>query len=157
MVVAVHMAPAVGDAAPLRQPVGWTVLAVVALGGAAGAVGRYGVDVLLPIGDGGFPVGTFAVNVVGCALIGVLAGTLFRSDAHRLLRPFVAVGVLGGFTTFSTYTVQIVTLALAGAAATALGYLVATVLAAVLAVEGGFVLSRWAARRRRLAAPRRSP
>lgn len=142
------------SAAPeASEPARWPVLAVIALGGAAGAVCRYGVDVLLPTAERGFPVGTFLVNVVGCLLIGGLAGALFRRDAHRLLRPFVAVGVLGGFTTFSTYTVQAVTLGLDDAVGTALGYLVATAAAALLAVEAGFVLARWWAHRRRGTSP----
>jgi len=125
------------------------VLAVVSVGGATGAVGRYGVDVLLPPADGGFPLGTFLVNVTGCLLIGVLAGTLFHAGAHRLLRPFVAVGVLGGFTTFSTYAVAVVEIALDGAPATAFGYLIATVAAALVAVEAGLTLSRYLAYRPR--------
>lgn len=119
------------------------MLAVIAMGGAIGASGRYGVDVLLPAADGGFPLGTLLVNVTGCLLIGVLAGMLFRADAHRLLPPFVAVGVLGGFTTFSTYTVAAVELALHDAPGTAFGYLIATLAAALLAVEAGLTLSRY--------------
>lgn len=137
------------DAAPEAvQPAKWPVLTVIAIGAAIGAVGRYGVDVLLPAGERGFPLGTFLVNVVGCLLIGALAGVLCQPAAHPLLRPFMAVGLLGGFTTFSTYTVEAVTLALRGETATALGYLLATVVAALVAVEAGLVLSRWSAHRR---------
>lgn len=126
-----------------------SALAVVGIGGAIGAVARYGVDVLLPAADRGFPVGTFLVNVTGCLLLGVLAGALFHPNAHRLLRPFVAVGVLGGFTTFSTHTVEAVTRALDGAVATALGYLIATAVGSLMALEVGLVLSRWWVHRRR--------
>ena len=147
-----HTEPAVPEVAPQPAasagPAGWPVLAVVAIGGAIGAAGRYGVDVVLPAAPRGFPLGTFLVNVIGCLLIGVLAGVVFRPGAHRLLRPFVAVGVLGGFTTFSTYTVEAVTLALDDAAGTALGYLLATVAGSVLAVESGLLLNRWLTYRR---------
>ncbi|MGI8694714.1 MAG: fluoride efflux transporter FluC [Geodermatophilaceae bacterium] len=138
------------NAAPeASTPARWPVLAVIAVGGALGAMGRHGIDVLLPAPDREFPLGTFLVNVVGCLLIGALAGALFRPGAHRLLRPFVAVGVLGGFTTFSTYAVQALTLALDEEVGTATGYLIVTAVSALLAVEAGLVLSRGLSHRRR--------
>lgn len=151
---AVRSAEVTGDAVPeTAAPRGLSLLAVIGAGGAIGAVARYGVDVLLPASERGLPVGTFLVNVTGCLLIGALAGVLFGRRAHRLLRPFIAVGVLGGFTTFSTYTVQAVTLALDGEVGTALGYLVATAAACLVAVEVGLMLSRWSAHRRRRGSP----
>ncbi len=142
-----HDTESTGPAAAVDQPAQWPVLAVVSVGGALGAVGRYGADLLLPAADRGFPVGTLLVNVTGCLLIGVLAGVLFGADSHRLLRPFVGVGLLGGFTTFSTYSVGISTLALDGAVGTAFGYLLATVAAALVAVEVGMTVSRWSSYR----------
>jgi CrcB protein len=121
------------------------VLLVIALGGGIGSVGRYGVSQLLPTMPGGFPWGTFGTNVSGCFLIGVLM--VLISDvwsAHRLLRPFVGVGVLGGFTTFSTYAVEVRGLLAPGSATTAFAYLVATPVCALLAVVGAVALTRWA-------------
>nr|WSY57052.1 fluoride efflux transporter CrcB [Streptomyces sp. NBC_00886] len=111
------------------------VVAVVALGGAIGAVARYGASLWWPAQSGGFPWTTFGINVVGCAVIGVFMVVI--SDvwaAHRLVRPFFGTGVLGGFTTFSTYAVDIQKLVDAGHLRTALAYLAATLLAALAAV-----------------------
>ncbi|CAM5350095.1 Putative fluoride ion transporter CrcB [Streptomyces microflavus] len=85
------------------------VLGAVAAGGALGALARYGALVLWPTADGGFPWTVFAVNVSGCALIGVLMVlTVERGRVtHPLVRPFLGVGVLGGFTTFSTYAADV--------------------------------------------------
>jgi CrcB protein len=146
--------PTEGAAPEATQPARWPVLVVVAVGGAIGAVARHGVDVLLPAAERGFPVGTFLVNVVGCLIIGALAGLFYRARTHRLVQPFLGVGILGGFTTFSTYTVQAVSLGLRDEVGTSFGYLLATVLAALVAVEIGLILSRGLAHRRRHAAAR---
>lgn len=121
----------------------WAVLGVVSVGGALGALARYAIANILPAGPTGFPWATFLINVSGCLLIGVLM--VLVTDVwggRRLVRPFLGVGVLGGFTTFSTYVVDIQRLVNAGAAATALEYLVATVLAALVAVYLGLTLAR---------------
>ena len=84
------------------------VVGVVALGGMVGATGRYFIGQAWPTPTGGFPWATFAINVTGCALIGVLMVLITEVWLRqRLLRPFLGTGVLGGYTTFSTYTVDI--------------------------------------------------
>ncbi|CAM5539834.1 fluoride efflux transporter FluC [Streptomyces abikoensis] len=119
------------------------VVCAVSLGGGAGALARYGAGLLWPAPVGAFPWTTFLVNVVGCALIGVLLTVIGELAApHRLLRPFLGTGVLGGFTTFSTYTVDIQRLAGEGHAATALAYLAATLLAALTAVWAAAAATR---------------
>ncbi|MFJ3922621.1 fluoride efflux transporter CrcB [Streptomyces sp. NPDC090022] len=111
------------------------VVAVVALGGAIGASARYGASLIWPTVAGGFPWTTLAVNAVGCAVIGVFMVVITDLwSAHRLVRPFFGTGVLGGFTTFSTYAVDIQKLAVGGQARTGLAYLVLTVVAALVAV-----------------------
>jgi fluoride exporter len=123
------------------------VLGVISVGGALGALARYGIEALLPTGSGGFPWGTFVINVTGCALIGVLM--VLVTDvfpARRLLRPFVGVGVLGGFTTFSTYANEIRGLLRPGTMPVALAYLVATLVCALLAVTLGMIVTRAAVR-----------
>ncbi|WP_328507926.1 fluoride efflux transporter CrcB [Streptomyces sp. NBC_00391] len=111
------------------------VVAVVAVGGGIGAAARYGASLLWPTGTAGFPWTTFWVNVVGCFVIGlVMVAITERCAAHRLVRPFFGTGVLGGFTTFSTYAVDIQRLMEEGRPATALAYLAATLLAALTAV-----------------------
>ncbi|WP_326725083.1 fluoride efflux transporter CrcB [Streptomyces sp. NBC_00243] len=111
------------------------VVAMVALGGAIGATARYGASLLWPAQPGGFPWTTFWVNVVGCAVIGVFMVVVTEVwAAHRLVRPFFGTGVLGGFTTFSTYAVDIQKLVDEGHPGTGLGYLGATLFAALAAV-----------------------
>ncbi|WP_217242582.1 fluoride efflux transporter CrcB [Streptomyces sp. AC555_RSS877] len=121
-----------------RQPV-WRgqapVVAVVALGGALGATARYAAAVWWPAQPGGFPWATFWTNVAGCAVIGVFMVVITDVwAAHRLVRPFFGTGVLGGFTTFSTYAVDIQKLIDSGHPRTGLAYLFATLVAALTAV-----------------------
>ncbi|MGN9776918.1 FluC/FEX family fluoride channel [Micromonospora sp. H33] len=124
------------------------VLGAAATGGALGALARAGLSAALPHGPTGFPWGTFAVNVSGCLLIGVLMAVLARRGGPALARPFLGVGVLGGYTTFSTYAVEAHQLAVAGAPATALAYLATTLVGALLAVWAGHtVADRLIARR----------
>lgn len=123
------------------------VLAVVALGGGLGALARYGLALLLPTSPGQFPWSTFVTNTLGCLLIGVLMVLITEVwTAHRLVRPFFGVGVLGGFTTFSTYAVEIRGLLHPGSFGHAFAYLAGTLVAAMLAVLTGVWATRAAAR-----------
>jgi CrcB protein len=128
----------------------WSVLAVVSAGGVLGALARAALAVAWPHRVSGFPWATFVTNVSGCLLIGVLMVLVTEVwSAHRLLRPFLGVGVLGGYTTFSTYAVDVQQLVAAGAAPTALVYLAGTLVAALVAVYAGSTLTRLATHRRR--------
>jgi fluoride exporter len=119
------------------------VLGVIALGGGLGALARYGLAQLLPTPPGQFPWATFIANVLGCLLIGVLMVLVTEVwAAHRLVRPFLGVGVLGGFTTFSTYAVEIHTLLRPGTVGVAFAYLAGTLVAAMLAVLAGVLATR---------------
>jgi CrcB protein len=112
-----------------------TVLAVISLGGAAGAAVRYLLGLAVPQQAGGFPATTFAINVVGSALIGILMVLVTDVWTQRpLIRPFLGTGFLGGFTTFSTFAVEIENLVTTGHPVPALVYLAATPVSAVLAV-----------------------
>lgn len=123
------------------------VLIVIALGGGLGAILRYDLALLLPTRSGQFPWGTFTANVVGCLLVGVLMVLITDVwSAHRLVRPFLGVGVLGGFTTFSTYAVEIRNLLHPGSVGVAFGYLAGTLIGAMLAVIVGVLLARTATR-----------
>ncbi|MEU6860745.1 fluoride efflux transporter CrcB [Glycomyces sp. NPDC046736] len=119
------------------------VLGAVALGGAIGAAARYAAAVAWPTADGTFPATTMVVNIAGCALIGVLMVVVTEKQVHPLTRPFLGTGVLGGFTTFSTYVLDIEVLLKAGEAATAVAYLALTLVAALAAVW----TATWATRR----------
>lgn len=113
----------------------WRVLGAIALGGALGALARYGLMTLLPARPGGFVWATFLINVTGCLLIGVLMTAIAALPAlPALTRPLLGVGVLGGFTTFSAYVVDVHRVGEAGAPGTALLVLAATPLAALPAV-----------------------
>lgn len=133
-----------------------SVLAVVAIGGALGAGARYGASQMWPsaVSDA-FPWATLGVNAVGCALIGVLMAALTEiGPAHRLVRPLLGTGFLGGFTTFSAYAGDIHALIDAGRPRTAAAYLAATLLLALAAVAGAaWGTRRVLARRRRLNGP----
>lgn len=122
----------------------WSVLAAISADGVAGALARYSLDAAFPHRSDGFAWATFGINVSGCLLIGALM-VLVTDGCHnrRLLRPFVGTGLLGGYTTFSTYIVDIQHLRAAGAARTALAYLAGTLLAALAAVYAGITIARW--------------
>jgi CrcB protein len=112
----------------------WDVLGVIAAGGVVGAEARYGLGLLLPHSAGAWPWSTLLINLSGCFLIGILMVVITDLvAAHRLVRPFLGVGVLGGYTTFSTATVDTLTLLDAGNPLAALGYTLATVVLAVAA------------------------
>ncbi|MYT31533.1 MULTISPECIES: CrcB family protein [unclassified Streptomyces] len=120
---------------PLPWQGEWPVIGAVAVGGALGATARYGAGLLWPTADTAFPWTTLVINVVGCALMGVLMVLIAEVwTAHRLLRPFLGTGILGGFTTFSTHAVDIERLVSAGRLPLALAYLAGTLLAALAAV-----------------------
>ncbi|MEV5695233.1 FluC/FEX family fluoride channel [Micromonospora globbae] len=118
------------------------VLGAIAAGGVLGALARAGLQAAFPQGPATFAWATFGVNVSGCLLIGVLMAVLRAAGGGPpLARPFLGVGVLGGFTTFSTYAVDVHAALVAGAPATALAYLAATVVGALFAVWTGDTLT----------------
>jgi CrcB protein len=122
------------------------ILSAVSAGGVVGALARYGIQSAFPAS----PWVTFAINVTGCLLIGVLMVFLLEVwPPHPLLRPFLGTGVLGGYTTFSTYIVDIQHLLARGVLITAFAYLAGTLLAALAAVYAGIVLTREVTRPRR--------
>ncbi len=130
------------------------VLGSIAAGGVIGAEARYGIGLALPHGTGGWPWATLLINISGCLLIGVLMVVITELvEPHRLVRPFLGVGILGGYTTFSTYTVDAISLADAARPGIATAYLLVTPVVAVLACALGAGATRLAARLP--AAPRR--
>lgn len=122
----------------------WDVVLAVAVGGIAGSELRYALGLLDEHGPQQFPWMTLLINAVGCVLIGALLAGLARSErAPRLARPLLGTGVLGGFTTFSTFNVDLVTLADQRCWGRAAIYLVATVVTCLLGViVGRTVVSR---------------
>lgn len=129
----------------------WDVLAAIAAGGALGALGRFGVARLVPHGDpADLPVATLAVNLVGCLLIGVLMWLVLEVwGERRYARPFLGVGVLGGFTTFSAFAVEVRDMLAAQAWAVAAAYVVASIVLGLLAVRVGYLAGARATARSR--------
>lgn len=117
------------------RPHEWDVLLACALGGILGAWARYAVTLALPHDPGEFAWSTVLVNVSGCLLIGVLMVVLLElGKPHRLARPFLGVGVLGGYTTYSSFAVDAVTLLREHRPGVAAGYVVVTVVMCAAAV-----------------------
>jgi CrcB protein len=127
---------------PVRHRAGWSVLAVIATGGALGSLARWALAELFPTRSGEFAWATFFVNVSGCLLIGVLMVLVAQVWGGRpLLRPFVGVGLLGGYTTFSTYVVDFGRLVADGAMGLALAYLAGTLVAGLAATYLGMTIT----------------
>jgi fluoride exporter len=123
----------------------WDVLLVVAAGGAIGSITRWGVGRLLPWSVDRFPWATLLENVSGAlALGGLMVVLLDRRPASRYARPFLGVGVLGGYTTFSTYALESRDLLAAGRLGTAIAYLSVSLVAGVVAVWLGMGSARLA-------------
>jgi CrcB protein len=120
------------------------VNAAVAAGGALGTLARYALGRALPEPVARFPWTTLAVNVAGSLVLGALMYVLLeRRVTSPLLRPFLGVGVLGGFTTFSTFAVQAVQRA-DHHLLTAAGYVCASATAGLAAVFAGAAAVRGA-------------
>ncbi|WP_261574669.1 FluC/FEX family fluoride channel [Frankia gtarii] len=119
------------------------LLGVIAAGGALGACARYGAALAWPTHPGGFGWTTVAVNTVGCAAIGMLMALVRATRlAHPLARPFLGTGILGGFTTFSTYAVDVDGHLDDGRPLTALAALALTPAAALAAVWAATAVTR---------------
>jgi fluoride exporter len=130
-----------------RPSVHWDLLAVIAVGGALGSLARWGVGELVPWNGEGFPWATFVENVSGALALGVLMVLLLDVwPPRRYVRPFVGVGLLGGYTTFSTYMLEARDLLAGGRVPVALAYLGGTLVTGLLAVWAGIVLARLAVR-----------
>jgi CrcB protein len=117
---------------------------LVMAGGALGAALRFHLGrLVLHLGIIGFPLGTFLANIVGGFFMGVLVGFLARSDASsEPWRLFIGVGLLGGFTTFSAFSLEIFSMIERGDWTTAAAYAVLSVLTSVLSLFVGIALIR---------------
>lgn len=118
---------------------------LVMLGGAIGAAMRYGIGRALPISANGWPWPTFACNLVGGFAMGLLVGWLSRFGAGAAgqdLRLLLGVGVLGGFTTFSAFSLELVLMFEKGQGAQATIYALLSVLLAFAALLGGLWIVR---------------
>jgi fluoride exporter len=113
----------------------------VMAGGAIGAALRYGTGLVLT-GRSSWPWGTFAVNLAGGFAMGLLAALMLRGSASEDLRLFAGVGVLGGFTTFSAFSLESFAMIERGQWGLAGGYAIASVAGSVAALAIGFWIAR---------------
>jgi fluoride exporter len=119
------------------------VLCVVGVGGALGSAARWALSGAVSHSPSGIPWGTFVENVSGALLLGALmVFVLERWTSSRYVRPFLGVGVLGGYTTFSTYVLETRDLLAGGRPEVALAYLFGSLVAGVVAVAAGVGLAR---------------
>jgi CrcB protein len=125
------------------------ILLVIALGGAAGTPARYGISRIMHVAPGSFPWPTFFVNVTGAFALGVLLTLIVeRWPPSLYLRPFAAIGFLGAYTTFSTFSVETDLLVKGGDVGVAIAYVAASLAAGVAATYLGIVIGRlWPAGR----------
>ena len=113
-------------------------LLYVMVGGAVGSGARYLTGrAMTALLGAGYPFGTLAVNLVGGLLMGVLVGVLARNASPEGWRLLLGVGVLGGFTTFSTFSLDVVTMIERGAPGLALGYVLVSVIGSIAALFAG--------------------
>jgi fluoride exporter len=123
-----------------RMPV---VLAVAA-GGALGAPIRYEITAHVNVAPDSFPWPTFWINISGSFLLGLLLTfVLERWPPTRYVRPFLAIGLLGAYTTFSTYSVETDLLLQDGHVGVGIGYAIISLVAGGIAVYLGIVAGRW--------------
>ena len=116
---------------------------IVGIGGALGTILRFTTAKLLSSYQLHFPIATFAVNIIGCFLIGLFLGIAEKNEwmqGNMLL--FLATGFCGGFTTFSSFAVENVLLAEKQFFSTALCYSIASLALGILACKGGFLLTK---------------
>jgi len=117
----------------------------VALGGAIGASARHGLSVaMLRLFGPGFPIGTLCANIIGGFFMGLLMGWLIRDtpDGANSIRLFAGVGILGGFTTFSAFSLEAFRMLEAKTYGIFFGYIVASVVVSIAAVALGLFLMR---------------
>lgn len=120
-------------------------LLYVAAGGAIGASARYlTVMVFARWFSPLFPYGTLAVNALGSLLIGICAGLLIKEHLSQGMWMFLVVGILGGFTTFSSFSFEVVSLIERGQAFSAFGYVAASLILGIGLAFLGLTLTRMA-------------
>ena len=115
---------------------------VVAVGGGLGAAMRYIIGQIIPVHPTGFPTATFLINITGAFIIGFISGLSLKHNISNELKLFLTTGVCGGFTTFSTFSLETATLFSNGKMLLASGYAITSVLLCVLGVSLGIITGK---------------
>ena len=140
--------PDLREEPPVGRPREWDVVGVIALGGGLGSVARYGLARAWPTPANGFPWATFGTNVLGSLALGLLMVYVIEVwPPKRYRRPFIGVGIIGGFTTFSTFMSETRGLLATHHFARADAYALTSLVAGLAAVWTGIALARVAARK----------
>lgn len=125
------------------------VLAAIAVGGVLGAEARYALSLVVSA-DASLLWPTLVANGSGCLVVGILMVVLLELTApHWLVRPFLGIGVLGGYTTFSSYAVEVQVLLEQGRLWPAVGYLAVTPVLAIASCWAGMAVARAVVARQR--------
>jgi fluoride exporter len=125
-----------------RRAQGVIVLAL-GCGGVIGAIARYSVSLAFPVASDGIPWNTLLINLSGSALLGFLLILMIEQFPRgRLVRPVIGTGVIGAYTTFSTFSVEAILLVRGDDYATALAYVALSVVAGLIAVWVGMIVAR---------------
>ena len=117
----------------------------VAIGGAIGSISRFGLSrwIQTVLRHKDYPWGIFVCNVLGCLLVGILAGILIhRFEMGPVWRAALLIGVLGGFTTFSSFSIDTITMMQAGQYGAAFSNIILTLVFCLIATAGGLMLTR---------------
>jgi len=122
----------------------WTVVAAIAAGGAAGSVARYAITVFFQrMYSTEFPWWTLSINVIGSFVLGVIVTTCaLRWPVGHLGQAFLMVGLLGGFTTFSAFSLDVVTLVERNANVAAAGYIIGSLILSIAGLLSGIALTK---------------
>ena len=118
------------------------MLLAVASGGAIGSVARYVVGVVMLRSSSGFPLSTLLINVAGSFFIGLFARLFDAPDHHQVLRVALTVGICGGFTTFSAFSAETVTMLQQGKVGRAALYVMVSLVVGMLATFAGLMVGR---------------
>jgi CrcB protein len=132
--------PDLGAPRLAARPLVWVAISI---GGVLGTLARYGVSRAVHVAPGTFPWSTFAVNVTGSFVLGVLLTLVVeRWPPTQYVRPFAAIGFLGSYTTFSTWMVEADVLIKDGYAGIAIAYVAASLVVGLAAVGAGILVAR---------------